>query len=151
MRSGEIWFFLVDARSGNLLRGHRTSQGRRHLQIVETVENIWEAHEHSRPSPRLGKNGHSYASIGHEEEERLRRFTKAAGQWLENRMTALNCDELVVLAPARVIGEIRSCWTDAILRRVLLREADLNGVPLKVLTHHPMIREMFDAKSLSAV
>lgn len=151
MRPVEHWFFRVDARSGELLRGHRTAQGHPHLQSVEMLENIWEAHQRSRPSPRQGKNGHSYASIGHEQEERRRRFTKGAGQWLESRMTGMNCDEVLVLAPARFIGEARLCWTDALLRRVNLREADLNGVPMRRLLQHPMIRERLGTNALIAV
>ena len=70
------WLLTIDRRHARLLACERTRQGRLHIDELAAIEEEWDELQHGRPSPRAGKDGHSYADVGREEEERLRRFAR---------------------------------------------------------------------------
>ena len=148
-QSPYTWIALADSRRGKLLRCSLTPNGRRHIESIENIESQWPGHQHGRPSPRLGKNGHSYASQGHEAEEDLQRFAKQLLRWVAKQMQAHSIDRLTVYAPPRCLGALRQVRPQPMRIRLDLQEGDLLNLPDEVLADHKLICQLVKLTSLT--
>ena len=128
------------------MRGSSVPGGRFHLEEDDTIENVLEAHEHGRPSPRSGKEGHSYASQGHEDEERMKRFARAVAAWLEEKAVRLKIDELALFAPPRFLGALRQAWSPQLATLVTEHEGDLGYMGAGDLARHRSIAKILNNK-----
>ena len=143
------WIALADSRRGQLLRCSLTPKSSRHIELMENIKSQWPGHQRGRPSPRMGKFGHSYASQGHESEEDLQRFAKTYLQWVRQKMQAHNIDHLTVYAPPRCLGALRQVCPKSMHSQLDLREGDLLNLSHEVLTNHKLIRQLVELTSLS--
>lgn len=136
------WFFVADGGSGKLYRTIVVPPGRRHLQQHGTIRNEVPASERGRPSALRGKNGNSYASVGHDAEEDLHRFAKEVAAWLDRKLEQHAVAELTVFCAPRFLGELRRVWCPSAERRVTLRQGDLTSFEASALVHHPAVEEL---------
>lgn len=136
------WIFVVDSGRGRLLRGSSVPPGRPHLEEDESIENTWEEHEHGRPSPRVGKAGHSYASRGHEDEEMMHRFAKDVAAWLERKAKQNNIQNLSLFAPPRFLGALRQAYSPHLSARITEHEGDLGYMSAGDLARHRVISRL---------
>jgi protein required for attachment to host cells len=141
-REPEGWIFIVDREEGRLLHLSVVPGERYHLEVLATLKNDWEEHQRGRPSPRVGRNGNSYASWGHEDEEMLSRFARDVVTWCEQRMEQMEIDRLVICAPPRFLGAFRHARSPQLADRVVEREANLNSMGAGELASHPLIAEL---------
>ena len=128
-RKSKTWIFIVDNGRGRLLKGAPAPRGRFHLELDDSIENTWEEHERGRPSPLTGKDGRSYASVGHEDEEMMRRFARDVAGWLDEKTRRLDIDRLALFAPPRFLGALRQAWSPRLAtpRRRVRRRPGLHG------------------------
>ncbi len=141
----ETWIVVVDNGRGRLLRGTQVPPGRYHLEETGSIENKWEEHEHGRPSPRWGKAGHTYASLGHEDEERMSRFARNVAKWLEQTTGERKIDRLSLFAPPRFLGVLRQTWSPRLAQRIAEHESDLGYMAAGDLARHQSIVKVLDA------
>ena len=136
------WIFVVDNGRGRLLYGLPVPPERFRLEEDGEIVNGWEEHEHGRPSPRAGKSGHSYASRGHEDEERMNRFARDVADWLEERTRELDIDRLSLFAPPRFLGALRRTCSSRLAAKVTEHEGDLGYMTCGELARHPAIARL---------
>ncbi|MHC4414640.1 MAG: host attachment protein [Planctomycetota bacterium] len=146
MTRSQAWIFIVDKGGGRLLRGTTAPPGRHHLELEDAIQNPWEEHEHGRPSPRVGKKGHSYASWGHEDEEMMQRFARDVAGWLERKTDELGIDGLAVFAPPRFLGVLRQAYSPQLAGRVTEHEGDLGYMGPGDLARHRTIARFLGAR-----
>ncbi len=141
------WLFIVDRGGGRLLRGETTPAGHVHLDVVDTVENRWQEHEHGRPSPLKYKDGHSHAAWTHEDETMLHRFAKDVAEWLDEATGRLGIERVALFAPPRLIGELRRTMTPALAQRVEQHEGDLGYMGPGELVRQPLVARWLGLES----
>lgn len=138
-RIHHTWVLVADSRRARLLRGHRTRHARAHVEEQARVEEQFAEAEHARPSPRAGAAGHSYASRSHESEERLARFARDAWQFVQHKARELALPQVVLCAPARVLGALRRATPKGLSFDLVEHEADLAHLSEAELAAHPAI------------
>jgi protein required for attachment to host cells len=143
-RKSQTWIFIVDNGRGRLLKGAPAPRGRFHLELDDSIENTWEEHERGRPSPRTGREGHSYASLGHGDEEIMKRFARTVATWLDEKTRRLNIDRLALFAPPRFLGALRQAWSPRLAIRVDEHEGDLGYMGTGDLARHRSIARLLD-------
>ena len=148
-RKSRTWIFIVDSGKGRLLKGAPVPGGRFHLEQNDSIENTWEQHQRGRPSSRTGREGHSYASYGHEDEEMMKRFARDVAEWLEKKTSSLGIDRLALFAPPRFLGALRQAWSPRLALRVTEYEGDLGYMGPGDLVHHRSIAELLEPTSES--
>ncbi len=130
------WIFVVDGGRGRLLRGTSVPPGRIHLEERGLIESERDEYEHGRPSPRSGKNGHTYASLGHESEEQLSRFARRVVEWLDQTTKQHEIDRLALFAPPRFLGALRQAFPASLAGRIREHEGDLANISAGDLARH---------------
>ncbi len=143
--NAETWIVVVDNGRGRLLRGTQVPPGRYHLDENSSIENTWEEHQHGRPSPRWGKEGHTYASQGHEVEERMSRFARAVVTWLEKETAKHKIERVALFAPPRFLGVLRQTWSPSMAARISEHEGDLGYMTAGNLARHRAIIKVLSA------
>ncbi|MHC4128268.1 MAG: host attachment protein [Planctomycetota bacterium] len=141
-RKSKTWIFIVDNGRGRLLKGAPAPRGRFHLELDDSIENTWEEHQRGRPSPRAGKERRSYASVGHEDEEMMRRFARDVAGWLDEKTRRLGIDRLALFAPPRFLGALRQAWSPRLALRVDEFEGDLGYMGAGDLVRHRAIARL---------
>jgi hypothetical protein len=129
----------VDHHGGKLLRSSIADDGHAHFRACGEITNTQEAHQHGRPSPKKGKGGHTYVSWRHEEEELRRRYAGEVSRWLAKRTKEFRVRQLLVFAPARLLGALREAWTPELGRCIEEHVGDLSYLTLRELAQHPVI------------
>ena len=119
------WLSVVDAKTGRLLQAKMTPHDRLHIDLVESMDNTHEEHAHVRPSPRTSKNGHSYATFGHEDEEMARRYASDVIGWLTDALARHAIKRLAVLAPPRLLGVLREQCPNSLNGHLQFHQEDL--------------------------
>ena len=145
LNDSQTWIFVVDNGRGRLLRGTQVPPGRFHLEEDCSIENTLEPHEHGRPSPRTGKAGNTYASQGHEDEERMSRFARNVTTWLEKKTREHGIDKLTLFAPPRFLGALRQNWSQQLAARVSEKEGDLGYMTAGDLARHRAVVKVLEA------
>jgi len=140
-----IWLFVVDARGGRLLRTTRAPAGRHHLDELAAMENTREKHQRGRPSRRTGKDTHSYASPGHEDDELLQRYADDAAEWLGKQVTGGDIERVDVFAPIRLLGALRKAYSEDLAARVEEHGSDLGNLDAGQLQQHPAVLSVLEA------
>ncbi len=134
------WLMTVDRRSARLLHGSTTAHGRLHVDALDALEEDWNEFEHGRPSPRAGKDAHSYASPGHEAEERLHRFAKRVAGFLESSLAEHHVERLHVFSSRRLLGDLRRVLPRRLDGRLDLRPLDIAHLkPNELATHEAVV------------
>ena len=133
------WIFIVNQTEGRLLQAREMPENRRQLRLRDRIENAWEEHEHQRPQPLAGKNGHTYGSFGHEQETMRRRFAQDVARWLHGKVSRLKIDRVAVLAPSRFLGELKPLWPSRLQPRINEYECGLGYLGEGELAQHPQI------------
>ncbi len=141
-RKFQTWIFIVDNGRGRLLKGAPAPRGRFHLELNDSIQNTWEEHQRGRPSPLTGRGGHSYASVGHEDEEMMKRFARDVAGWLDEKTRRLNIDRLALFAPPRFLGALRQAWSPRLAVRVDEYEGDLGYMGAGDLVRHRTIAQL---------
>lgn len=138
------WIVVADREQARLLEASVTRHGRCHLEQRSDLRSSWEEPEHGRPSPLGGKDGHSYASVGHEEEERVHRFVVEIESWLARMCRERRIETMALYCPAPLLGEIRRRWNKDLRDRANTRELNIAHLPLSELAHHQAIRALVE-------
>lgn len=138
-RNSQSWVLTADEEAGRLLRVERTASGQAHVAIDDEIHDSWQEHEHGRPSPLGGKSGHTYASVGHEDETRRERFAKEVAVWLEQRAEEMHINRIVVFAAPKFLGALRGAWSPRIAIRVEEHHGDLTHLSAGDLARHDAI------------
>jgi len=121
----ELWLLVADRQRARLLSGASTPHGRLHVEERAILEEEWDELQRGRPSPRTGKNGHSYASGGHEDDERIHRFAKGVASWLERELVGRRIARLHAFAAPRLLGELRGVVPGRLYERLVEHALDL--------------------------
>ena len=136
------WIVTADERVGRLARVERTPAGGVRVVIDDEIHRSGEEHEHGRPSPRRGRDGHSYASYGHETETTRDRFAKEIAVWLEQRDESLQFERIALFAPPRFLGALREAWSPRFAIRVNERQGDLTHLAPADLARQAAIMDL---------
>ena len=139
------WIVVADRYIARLMEASVTEHGRLHLEERSVITDEWEHNQHGRPSPRAGKDGHSYASEPHEFEERTRRFAREFVDWVKTERDSRKIERLEVFMSSRFLGFVRkqvdaAPWTT--------HECDLAQLKPGELAQHRNIEALFDDKDL---
>jgi protein required for attachment to host cells len=116
----------------------RLPSGSLHLDVRANLKEEWDEKQHHRPYMLAG-SGRSYASTGHEDEERLRRFGKQVAHWLGKQLADAHIEHVTVFTSARMLGALRPALPEALRRRVEIRDDDLALLRTAELAAHPAI------------
>jgi len=139
--SRAFWMLTADRKSARLLLGSETSQGRFQLREQRRIDEHWDPLQHGRPSSRSGKQGHSYASEGHEDDERIHRFAKQTAAWLEEQLALPSASRLHVFAAPRFLGELRKVLSSSTQGRLIEHRLDLAHLSDSELAKHTRVIE----------
>ena len=134
----------ADSRRARLLCGRITTHARARVEELACLNLEVSESEHGRPSPRIGKNGHSYASRGHDDAEVLARFAHEVSSFMEDKMGELGVSRVFLFAPARFLGALRKAIPNHIADRVVAQEAELAQLSAARLAGHPEILRLID-------
>lgn len=137
--SSDFWLLTADRRDARLLTAAYTPHGRLHVEQRVMLTEEWRELQHDRPSPRSGKDGHSYASLGHEEEERTHRFAKKVVEWLEGQMDERRITRLHAFCARRFLGQLRVVLPDRLHERLIDHSLDLASLTPGELAVHEAV------------
>ena len=137
------WIALADTERCRLLRCDLTKQGTHRVREITGFENRWPKHRRGRPMALGGMTGDSYAAPHHYVGERIRRFAEDVIKQLEAECKARQVGRLVILAPARFMGELRQLHEPQ-HARFELREGELMQFSTAALASHPVIQGLID-------
>ena len=140
--SKKVWFLVADAGRGRLMECSRNLPGRIHVEEHDAIENEEEEHEHTRPSPRTGKSGNTYASGGHENAYQRRRFAKEVVAWIEKKVDQFEIETLTLIAAPRFLGELRKLYSPVLEGRVSEQQGDLTRLTTGSLARHPTVVDL---------
>ena len=135
----EHWFLTADRKKARLFSASRTPHDRLHVDEVAALYEAWDELQHDRPSPRAGKDGHSYASIGHEDEERIQRFSRQIAEWVGRQVGAHSIERLHVFSARRLLGALRHVLSSHLEERVVDHALDLGDLTAGELAKHGAI------------
>ena len=121
-----------------LLVAYRDGRGRLQLAEQASLELGFQESEHVRPSPRINKDGHSYASRHHEEREKSRAFARQIVAFLGRQLRGRDPESLRILAPATLMGFLRKKLPDGLLCPVLEHVGEYVGLTNSELARHPV-------------
>jgi hypothetical protein len=136
----EFWLLTADRRRARLLSCTRTPHGRLHVETRATLNEVWSEFQHGRPSPRTGKFGHTYASQGHEEDERIHRFAKQVADWLAREMDGRRIPFLHAFPARRFLGQLRRVLPERLQERLVDYPLNLcHLLPAELAKHEAVI------------
>ena len=149
------WIFIVDEGGGRLLHARTVPPGRLRLEVKDHLKNEWKEHEHGRPTglsrtevglrkTGVSKTKYQFAQPHHEDEEFRHQFAKEVTQWLEKRIRDHKIERLAVIAPAKVLGELRDLWPKAVQPMIEEHEQDLSWIGEGDLVKHPAIAQLLE-------
>ena len=147
---GRVWICVADNRGARLLASADAPPGRRRLEVLDSIDNEREELQHGRPSPRTAKEGHSYASLGHEDDERLARFAADVVAWLTRHAAGQNVEQLAIFAGPQLLGAMRKSYTPELTSRVREHKADLGNLTPAQLAQHRTILSVLQELELEA-
>ena len=133
---GRVWICVADNRRARLLTSADAPPGRRRLEVLDSIDNEREELQHSRPSPRTAKEGHSYASLGHEDDERLVRFAADIVGWLHRLASGQDVEQLAIFAGPQLLGAMRKAYTPELTSLIREQKADLGNLTPAQLAQH---------------
>lgn len=136
-RTPVTWFVTADSRGATLYESTWTPHGRLHLEARAQYAEQWEEHQHGRPSPRANKDGHSYASMGHEDEERIARLARELEHWVQQEAMQRGLARLHAFVSRPLFRLMRNQDRGRLLELECL---DLAHVPAGDLVKHPAVR-----------
>ena len=142
----DMWLCVLDDQGARLLRGEtrRSRQAeRRHLDIVDSLENRWQELEHNVRTPQTGKEGHSDADLKHRRAEFVARYARDAAAWLERTMARREIESLDLFAPPRLLGALRDEYPAALSGRIREHRGDLGHLSPGALERHPPVMALF--------
>lgn len=148
--STEHWILVADQREARLLSGVLTSHGRLHIEPRSTLHEEWDEHQHGRPSPRASKDGHGYASIGHEDEERAQRFAREVAKWLQAEIESSGIQALHAFCAPKMLGSLRKVLPSRLRHLVREHATDLSRLsPGDLATHSTVLMALQGDGSLA--
>lgn len=130
------WICVVDQTHGRLLATTAAPAGRHRLEVRHEIENEYEEHQRTRPSPLLGKDKRAYASRGHEDEERLQRFAGDVAEWLEQQTRKRHIEHVDVFASVDLLGELRKSWPPPLKGKLTEHSTNLGNLDAGQLVEH---------------
>ncbi len=139
------WLLLADSRRARLLRGHLTRHARPHVQEEARLDFQFQESEHGRPSPRINKDGHSYASRPHEEDQLAARFAREVSSFVQDKVDEPHVPRLFLFAPSRFLGALRKSIPARLAERLVEREGELTHLSEAQLAAHPEVARLIDS------
>lgn len=131
---------VADARAVRWLQLKRTPAGRLHAEETARLDEHWDEKEHHRPfSLTPHPDGHSYAGLGHVEDERRHRFAKEAARWIGEQASAQRAERVHLFAAPRILGELRKRLAGSLAERVVDAAHDLGRLTAGEIAEHPAV------------
>ncbi len=141
-KSATTWFCVADSRRARLLQGRVNRSDRLHVVEQGRLEFEFLESEHGRPSPRISKDGHSYASRPHENEQKIAQFARDVARFLQQKVGQLSGQKLVLFAPARFLGALRKAMPARLAAQLDEREGELAHLNEVRLAAHPEVARL---------
>ncbi len=142
------WLITADAAGARLLRGGTTPMRRIHVDLVDQFTHDEGEMQHTRPSPRSGRTGHT--GDNHESDEFLARSARHLGSWLARQQQSHQFERLHVFAPPRMVGALRKVMPASLNHRVEMHEADLTPFSPAALACHASVRRLLNSNGSRA-
>jgi len=136
------WFCVADSRRARLLKGHVDRHDRPHVVEEDRLEFEYLESEHGRPSPRTSKDGHSYASRPHEDQQKVALFAREVSKFLQQCSEKLPDEKLFVFAPARFLGALRKVISPRLAQQLEEHEGELTNLSEARLAVHPEVARL---------
>lgn len=133
------WIVVVDNRTGRLLEGRRTAQGRVHLEERAALANPRSEHVAGGLPEPTTRDKFGRATERHEEEEKLHRFAREVASWLEQQVSERHLERLELFAPARFRGALRKALPARLNGCLREHEGDLAHLQAGELARHPAV------------
>lgn len=128
------WFCLADAESCRLLCGRLAAKHAPHVEEIDVLRNTLPKQPHPRPVTNAG--------VTHDVEQRERRFGGEIIAWLQGKARERNIKRLVIFAPPRMLGVLRSVPLQSLKGYVEEIGGDLMPMNADQLAAHPLIHEL---------
>lgn len=140
---GAMWFVVLDVDRCRLLSCTMTTRGTPRVKERAALLNTAPKSKRGRPMALGGMTGHSYAEPHHHEAERTRRFARQVVAWLAKQAGKHAIGQLVVFAPAKLLGELRKEKMLPSICRIDTREGELTHLDSSQLAEQQLIRGLF--------
>ena len=144
--SRDKWILVADSRRARLLRAGLTRHDRPHVTEEARLDFEFAENEHSRPSARTAKNGHSYASRHHEEEQLTARFAREVTSFARDKIDKHRVEELFLFAPPTFLGALRKEIPTKLAERLVERKGELTNLSEAELAAHPEIARLIESR-----
>lgn len=139
-----VWLLLADSKRARLLRAWSTRHARAHVEAEADLGFEFAVGEHGRPSPRVNKNGHSYAGRSHEQEEMLSQFARQVAAFAEAKVGELEVPRLHLFAAPKFLGALRKSLGVRLGDRLVEHDQELTHLSEARLAAHPEIVRLLE-------
>ena len=112
----------------------------RDCQFIASLQ--FQESEHGRPSRRINKDGHSYASRRHEADHLAARFAREVSRFVQDHLSELQVPRIFLFAPAKFLGALRKSIPARLADRLVEREGELTHLTEAQLTSHPEVARL---------
>ncbi|MBN2376423.1 MAG: host attachment protein [Sedimentisphaerales bacterium] len=136
------WLLLTDIRQGKLLQCGVTKHDRCHVEEFDTIRNDLPKHEQDMSLTTRNRRSETNGIDGRGDEEDLKHFVRQLNHWLPGMMRQHAIQNMVVVAPSRLLGELRETLAHELKSHCELRKGEWMHLSIRELTELPAIHEL---------
>lgn len=142
------WLLLTDIQQSRLLRCGVTQHRRCHVEECETLQNNRIKHQQEEASP-LRKSASVTYGIDEDRSKAadLKYFVRQLNHWLPGVMRQHAIENVVVVAPSRLLGELRAILAPELKPHCEQRKGEWIHLSVRELAEHPLVLEQVGLES----
>jgi protein required for attachment to host cells len=136
-----VWFLVADAGRARVFASEGSGSGIRAVEGADLKNSELHRHTHDAGTDRPGRSHESVGGARHAQEPRVdlhrqekEHFAKKIADYLADNARQGRFDDLVLVAPPRLLGELRAALDPLVAGRVIREiDKDLTKVPARRL------------------
>ncbi|MCF7957999.1 MAG: host attachment protein [Phycisphaerae bacterium] len=139
---GMKWLLLADIRQGKLLKCSVTKHKRCHVEEFDTLLNDLPKHEQVESATTRNKRSETSGIDGRSDKEDLKHFVRQLSHWLPGVLRQHAIEKMVVVAPSRLLGELRETLDHELKSHCELKQGEWTHLSIRELTEHPAVHKL---------
>ena len=136
------WLLLTDIRQGRLIQCSVTKHDRCHMEEFDTLLNDLPKHKQDVSSTTRNRRNETNGIDGRGDEEDIKHFVRQLNEWLPGVMREHKIEKLVVVAPSRLLGELRETLAHELKPHCELRQGEWIHLSIRELAEHPAVHKL---------
>ncbi|TFG37598.1 MAG: hypothetical protein E4H46_01445 [Desulfobacterales bacterium] len=136
------WLLSTDIRQGKLLQCSVTKHDRCHVEEFDTLLNDLPKHEQDMSLTTRNHRSETNGIDGRGDEEDIKHFVRQLNHLLPGVMRQHAIENMVVVAPSRLLGELRETLARELKPHCELRKGEWLHLSIRELAEHPAVHEL---------